>query len=36
LSPAKTSSVLLDKAVGVPSTALHHLTPVSRQKVRIG
>ena len=37
LSPAKTSSLLLDKAVGVPSTALHHLTPaVSRPKVRIG
>jgi hypothetical protein len=35
LSPAKTSSLLLDKAVGVPSTALHHLTPVSRPKVRI-
>ena len=35
LSPAKTSNLLLDKAVGVPSTALHHLTPVSRPKVRI-
>jgi hypothetical protein len=35
LSPAKTSNLLLDKAVGVPSTALHHLTSLSRPKVRI-
>ncbi len=35
LSPAKTSSLLLGKAVGVPSKALHHLKPVSRPKVRI-
>lgn len=34
LSPVKTSSPQLDKPVSVPSTALHHLTPVSRPKVR--